>query len=340
MAAVTPLASGSWTSAPPYRLRGNMLAILGGLLGSGPSPAPIDALSESAALGESVGTGPLHRRPSHGGLSLPPPLFGYRRATCYFPAVPGGLSAIGPGRHRRRSAYHRAHPCGPHPLCGPDAAPGFQFLPRRATGGHCLPGAAPGEPLPGFRRSIWPRRLRAAIPLARLLPLPAAPVAIGRHSLGRHYRSLPALRADGSRPGGNRRGHRHAPRRRRPAFLLRALLGASGLSLLLAVTLLFALPTARPTSLPFAPLLLAPAADLCARRPGRGEPARLDPGAGCGHAPRSRHRPGRGRRAAGPPPYLSPYLSPDGPAAPIRAVIPPSTTNSAAVTYLASSEAR
>lgn len=262
MLAVTLLAVSGVKVRASFTLRGAMIAILGVMLGSGFTPAmlsqlPLWSISLAGLLpytAISVLVGYIYFRRC----------FGYDPATCYFAAVPGGLSemvvmgGLSGGDQRVIALTHASRVL----LVVMILPFGFQALQGYEAGAA----SAPGEPLLDIPvlDLLWLGGCAVVgIPLAKLLRLPAAqligPMLLSSavHLAGLTSAAPPyELVAAAQVVIGSAVGTRFAGTSLR--FLARALLGAAGLSLLLlAVTLVFAFLLTLPTGLSLEPLILA-----------------------------------------------------------------------------------
>jgi len=261
MVAVTIFAVSGGPAHVSSPLRSGMVAILGVMLGSGFSPEmarqiPLWSVSLAGlvpyiALSALVGFLYFRR------------IFGYDPATCYFSAMPGGLSEMilvgtqNGGDARVISLTHAARIL----LVVMTLPFGFQFFLGYEPGG-----TSSGDPLsevPALDLVILAACALVGLPLAKRLRVPAGqlvgPLVLSAavHLAGMTSARPPVeLVAAAQVVIGSAVGARFAGTGLR--FLLRALLGAAGLSaVLLAITLLSALALTVPTGLPLAPLILA-----------------------------------------------------------------------------------
>lgn len=261
MLAVTVLAVAGGPARVPPRLRSGMVAVLGVMLGSGFNPQmaqqiPLWSVSLASLLPYTALSGLV-------GYLYFRRCFGYDRATSYFSAMPGGLSEMilvggqSGGDPRVISLTHAARIL----LVVMTLPFGFQiFLGYQpgavSAGAHWSQVPLTDLALLGACAAIGlPLALRLRIPAGQLVGPLTLSAAVHLAGLTSH-RPPVELVAAAQVVIGSAVGARFAGTDLR--FLLRALLGAAGLSvILLVITLLSAWAVTLPTGLPLEPVILA-----------------------------------------------------------------------------------
>ncbi len=262
MVLVTVLAVSGLDVRSSSWLRGSMVAILGVMLGSRFSPEmlpqiPLWSVSLLGLLPYTAISGLL-------GYLYFRRFFGYDPATCYFAAMPGGLSEmILVGSHYGGDARVIALTHASRVLLVVIILPfGFQAFLGYDTGASATPGRPLSE-VPPLDLLLLVGCAVVGIPLARLLRLPAAqligPMLLsgGIHLAGVTHAAPPfELVAAAQVVIGSAVGTRFSGTDLR--FVVRALLGSAGLSLLLlGATFFCAFVLTLITDLPLEPLILA-----------------------------------------------------------------------------------